>query len=146
MGPEVAILTQVLTAASAAGAGVSAISALQQGRFQQKVANANAQQAQLDAESDAERASRDQRREFAADVAKRSAFGSLGGSDFAVLADAAITSEEKLALIKHGGDQTASSERLRGIAAKAFSKQKAFGSLLSGAASAGNTFVTLNDQ
>lgn len=130
MGPA-AILMAVGTAATVAGS-------IQESRFQQKVANRNADQARLNAQAEEVRFRRNQKRIMAADIAKRAAFGTLGGSDFDVLNDAALQIEEDAALIIHGGDEKSRAHKIEGDAAKISGRNKAISSGLLGGAQTAN--------
>lgn len=123
-----------------AALAVAALSSYQEGKFNEKVAKVNAEQARLNAEQEAVNFDRSSRREQASDIAARSAFGSLGGSDFATIADAALQIETDRKTIIHGGRLASTAFKLKGKAAKRRGDAAALGNALGAVGSGIKTF------
>ena len=149
MGFSAATYAAIAAATSVVGAGVSAISSVQQGKSAQNLANYNAQIAQNDAiaarqkaEFDA-RAQERQARLFAG--TQRASMAATGG-ELLDMQDVVDMSAEEAELenlaIRYGGDmgyragqQRADISRFEGSVAKQKAQGKAAGSLLTGASS-----------
>jgi hypothetical protein len=149
MGFSAATYAAIAAATSVVGAGVSAVSSMQQGKSAQNLANYNAQIAQNDAiaarqkaEFDA-RAQERQARLFAG--TQRASMAATGGEllDMGVVDMSAEEAELENLAIRYGGEmgyragqQRATVARMEGAAAKQKATGQAVGSLLTGASSA----------
>ncbi len=155
MGFSTATYAAISAATAVIGAGVSAVSSMQQGKSAQNLANYNAELAKNDAIAARQKAEFDakaQERQAKLFAGTQRASMAATGGELLDMGDVRDANDEELALdllaIKYGGEmgyragqQRATVARMEGAAAKQKATGQAVGSLLTGASSAANTMA-----
>ena len=150
MGFSAATYAMISAATAVIGAGVSAVSSIQQGKSAQNLANYNAELAKNDAIAARQKAEFDakaQERQAKLFAGTQRASMAATGGELLDMGDVRDANDEELALdllaIKYGGEmgyragqQRATVARMEGAAAKQKATGQAVGSLLTGASSA----------